>query len=376
MEWIAEGRVRVDGKRAPKGSPVQAGARISVERPPPDQPAPQPELPIRIVHADAHLVVADKPAGMPSHPLKPGERGTAANALVGRFPELAQVGPSPREGGLVHRLDSDTSGLLLAARTDAAHAMLRAQFAARTVEKGYLALVAGEIHAGGEIAVPLLHDPRDPRRMQAASDAAYAEEHGARPAVTRFEPVERRGGFTLLDVEIPTGVMHQIRAHLAFIGHALAGDALYGGPVVAGLGRHFLHAARLAFGHPDGSRARYESALPPDLAAVLAGLQSRARAGAGFGARAGAGPDQARGPVLLGYVVVSLEAHPLERLAVHVALRFLLQVAAAHHRGVGRGALALLRGRARGHPHADLEVPLAGHLRHLGMFGAGRRGLH
>jgi len=90
--------------------------------------------------------------------------------------------------------------------------------------------------------------------------------------VTRFAPVERRGGFTLLEIEIPTGVMHQIRAHLAFIGHPLAGDALYGGPMLAGLDRHFLHAARLAFAHPDGSRARYESALPPDLAAALAVL--------------------------------------------------------------------------------------------------------
>jgi 23S rRNA pseudouridine1911/1915/1917 synthase len=272
MEWIAEGRVRVDGRRAPKGAPVQAGARIAVEKPPPDQPVPQPELPIRIVHADAHIVVADKPAGMPSHPLKPGEKGTAANALVGRFPELARIGPSPREGGLVHRLDTDTSGLLLAARTEGAHAQLRAQFAARTVEKGYLALVAGELHAGGEIALPLLHDPKDPRRMLPASDPAYAEEHGARPAVTTFAPRERRGGFTLLDVEIATGVMHQIRAHLSFIGHPLAGDPLYGGPELSGLGRHFLHAARLGFSHPDGSRARYESVLPADLAAVLAGL--------------------------------------------------------------------------------------------------------
>ncbi|HZX93296.1 MAG TPA: RluA family pseudouridine synthase [Myxococcales bacterium] len=272
MEWIAEGRVRIDGRRAPKGAPVPAGARISVQRPPPDQPAPQPELPIRIVHADAHLVVADKPAGMPSHPLKPGETGTAANALVGRFPELAQIGPSPREGGLVHRLDTDTSGLLLAARTAAAHALLRAQFTARTVDKGYLALVAGEIHAGGEIALPLAHDPRDARKMMAVSDPDYAEEHAARNAVTRFAPVERRGGFTLLEVEIPTGVMHQIRAHLAFIGHPLAGDELYGGPLPAGLSRHFLHAARLAFAHPDGSRARYESPLPADLSAALAGL--------------------------------------------------------------------------------------------------------
>ncbi len=272
MEWIAQGRVRVEGRRAPKGAPVQAGARISVTLPPSDEPVGQPELPIRIVHADAYLVVADKPAGMPSHPLEPAERGTAANALVGRFPELARVGPSPREGGLVHRLDTDTSGLLLAARTDAAHAMLRAQFSARTVEKGYLALVSGEIHAGGEIALPLLHDPGEPRRMLAASDPEYAAAHGARPAVTRFAPVERRGGFTLLEVEIPTGVMHQIRAHLAFIGHPLAGDVLYGGPLLPGLPRHFLHASRLGFAHPDGSRARYESPLPPDLAAALRGL--------------------------------------------------------------------------------------------------------
>ena len=272
MDWIAEGRVRIDGRRAPKGSPVPAGARVSVERPPPDQPVPQPDLPIRIVHADACLVVADKPAGMPSHPLKPGEKGTAANALVGRFPELAGVGPQQREGGLVHRLDTDTSGLLLAARTDAAHAMLRAQFAARTVDKGYLALVAGELHAGGEIALPLAHDPKDARKMLAASDAEYAEAHGARPAVTRFAPVERRSGFTLLEVEIPTGVMHQIRAHLAFIGHPLVGDDLYGGPELPGLRRHFLHSARQGFSHPDGSRARFESPLPPDLAAALEAL--------------------------------------------------------------------------------------------------------
>jgi 23S rRNA pseudouridine1911/1915/1917 synthase len=273
MEWIAEDRVRVDGRRARKGAQVGPGARVSVRRPPPDAPAPQPELPLRIVHADSHLVVADKPAGMPSHPLKPGETGTAANALVGRFPELAAVGASPREGGLVHRLDTDTSGLLLAARTDAAHALLRAQFAGRTVEKGYLALVAGELHAGGEIDVPLAHDPHDSRKVRAASDPDWADAHGARRAATRFTPVARRGGFTLLEVEIATGVLHQIRAHLAFIGHPLAGDALYGGPSLPGLSRHFLHAARLAFAHPGGGRPRFDSPLPEDLASALDGLR-------------------------------------------------------------------------------------------------------
>jgi 23S rRNA pseudouridine1911/1915/1917 synthase len=270
MEWIAEDRVRVDGRRSAKGAQIGPGARVSVRRPPPDSPVPQPELPIRIVHADSHVVVADKPAGMPSHPLKPGETGTAANALTGRFPELAGIGPAPREGGLVHRLDADTSGLLLAARTEAAHAMLREQFTARTVEKGYLALVAGELHAGGEIDVPLAHDPGDARKVRPASDPEWAEAHGARSALTRFTPIERRAGFTLVEVEIATGVLHQIRAHLAFIGHPLAGDARYGGPALSGLRRHFLHASRLGFSHPDGTKARYSSPLPEDLAAVLA----------------------------------------------------------------------------------------------------------
>jgi 23S rRNA pseudouridine1911/1915/1917 synthase len=273
MEWVADGRVRIDGRRAPKGQQVSAGQRLTVELPPSDAPVPQPELQLRIIHADAHLVVADKPAGMPSHPLKPGETGTAANALVGRFPELAQVGAAAREGGLVHRLDTDTSGLLLAARTAPAHAALRAQFSARTVEKGYLALAAGEIHASGEVALPLAHDPHDARKVRAASDPEWAELHGARPALTRFAPVERHSGFTLLEVEIPTGVLHQIRAHLAFIGHPLAGDALYGGPDLPGLHRHFLHAARLAFQHPDRSQARFQSALPADLASVLESLR-------------------------------------------------------------------------------------------------------
>jgi len=148
----------------------------------------------------------------------------------------------------------------------------RAHFYRRRIARlfpGYLALVAGEIHAGGEIALPLLHDPHDARKVRAASDPEWAEAHGARPAATRFTPVERRGGFTLVEVEIATGVLHQIRAHLAFIGHPLAGDALYGGPQLPGLSRHFLHAARLAFAHPDGTRPRRRPLRPLRHAALL-----------------------------------------------------------------------------------------------------------
>jgi 23S rRNA pseudouridine1911/1915/1917 synthase len=147
--------------------------------------------------------------------------------------------------------------------------MLREQFTARTVDKGYLALVAGELHAGGEIALPLAHDGP---KMRPVSDLDYAEEHGARPALTTFVPLERRGGFTLLEVQIATGVMHQIRAHLAFIGHPLAGDGLYGGPPLPGLSRHFLHASRLGFAHPEGGRARFDSPLPADLLAAFFSL--------------------------------------------------------------------------------------------------------
>jgi 23S rRNA pseudouridine1911/1915/1917 synthase len=134
--------------------------------------------------------------------------------------------------------------------------------------------VAGErMPDEGEVRPDLVHDPHDARKVRAASDPEWAQAHGARPASTRFTPVERRAGFTLVEVEIATGVLHQIRAHLAFIGHPLAGDALDGGPQLPGLSRHFLHAARLAFAHPDGSRPRYHSPLPRDLAAVLETLR-------------------------------------------------------------------------------------------------------
>ena len=127
--------------------------------------------------------------------------------------------------------------------------------------------------ASGEIALPLAHDPHDVRKVRAAGDPEWGEMHGARPAVTRYASLERRAGFTLLEVQIPTGVLRQIRAHLAFLGHPLAGDALYGGPEVPGLARHFLHAARLSFTHPDGRKVTLASNLPSDLAEAFAALK-------------------------------------------------------------------------------------------------------
>ncbi len=278
MQLVEEDRVRLNGKRVPKGATVSLGARLTVRLPPADAPTPQPDLPIGILHADPAVIVADKPAGMPSHPLKPGELGTAANALVGRFADLVTAGGSPREGGLVHRLDTATSGCLIAARTPEALAALRAQFDAHTVEKTYLALVEGHVHSEGAIDAAIAHDESDPRRVRVSSDVAWGVEHRARPARTLYAPQERLGSagtaFTLLRVQIPTGVLHQIRAHLAHIGHPVVGDALYGGPAIAGLQRHFLHASAIAFDHPQsGQRLSFESPLPSELRDALARLR-------------------------------------------------------------------------------------------------------
>lgn len=273
MDAIAAGRVRVDGRRARKGDPVRPGARI-VAALEDEAPVPEPDLAIPILYADDALIVADKPAGMPTHPLEPGERGTAANALVARFPEMLAVGPDRRAPGIAHRLDTLTSGLLLAARTNEAWANLRQAFSQRSIRKRYLALAAGTIDVPGECTVPLAHEPRDARRMRACPDRVEADKLDARPALTTFTPLRRFPGFSLLEVEIPTGVMHQIRAHLAHLGHPVAGDSLYGGPPAPpGMERFFLHAAGLMLAHPaTGLPASFESPLPAELERWLASL--------------------------------------------------------------------------------------------------------
>jgi 23S rRNA pseudouridine1911/1915/1917 synthase len=264
---IEEGRVRVNGRRARKGAPVPAGGRVEVFAQASLSPVPEPDLALEVVRADALFVVACKPALWPTHPLRPLERGTAANALVARFPDLVGVGEE-RAPGLVHRLDTGTSGLLLAARTAGAFANLRAQFTARTVVKEYLALVHGEVRGPLDLALPIGHDPKDPARMQAGDGVPRA-----RAAETRVFPVRAGAGWSLVRCAIPTGVRHQIRVHLAAAGHPVAGDALYGG--VAGElglapGRHALHAAALEFAHPGtGERVRCEAPVPEDFAAAL-----------------------------------------------------------------------------------------------------------
>jgi 23S rRNA pseudouridine1911/1915/1917 synthase len=263
---IGEGGVRVNGRRARKGVRLQPGDVVTVPALPASL-APEPELSLPIVYEDDALVAVDKPGGMPGHALDPRQRGTAAAFLLARYPEMAAVG-DPLAPGLVHRLDTGTSGLLLAARTAAAHAAVRASLRARAVEKRYLAVVDGAARAlhGRRVSAPLAHDPRDRRRMVPASGTARAW-----PAETVLSVLGTGAGRALVEATIRTGVTHQVRVHLAHLGHPVLGDVLYGGrPDALAAGRHALHACRVTLPHHPGGRSlTLESALPAELRALM-----------------------------------------------------------------------------------------------------------
>lgn len=273
---FALGQVRVRGRRARASDPAQPGAPVELEiEAPAGPPEPEPDAPLSVLLETARAVVVDKPAGVAVHPLAPGEGGTLAAAVIARFPECAGASPDPREGGAVQRLDLETSGCVLFARDLAAWELLHAQLKARAVEKRYLALVVGRLPAGGVCSVPLAQ--RGGRVVPAPDAEARLAARGLRPrpAETHYELERAFAEHTLLRVRIVTGVMHQIRAHLAWLGHPVAGDALYGGAAATlpGLGRHFLHATRLAFEAPGAGRVAAESPLPRELEAVLARLE-------------------------------------------------------------------------------------------------------
>lgn len=280
---LADGEVKVGGRVARKGDRVAPGDAVDLAREPAVgaelAPVAQPELPLAVLHQDELVVAVDKPAGMPSHPLAAGETGTVANALVARFPGCAGAGADPREAGLVHRLDRGTSGVLLAARTPDAWHALRDGFRRGRASKRYLALVAG---AAGDGASDAALVQRGRRAVVAREDS----QPGALAAATTWRARGTAAAgpgrvVTLVEVQIATGRMHQVRAHLAAAGHPLVGDALYGGPVelqLAGreplrLSLPFLHAAALEVDHPAGTgRLALEAPLPPERAALLARL--------------------------------------------------------------------------------------------------------
>src|SRR5215212_6311457 len=265
---IESGRVRVDGQQRKPKFRMTPGEVVSVEIPPPqiDEILPEP-IPLAIVYEDADVIVVDKPAGMVVHPAPGHPRGTLANALLGHVPHLS-VGGSQRPG-IVHRLDKDTSGLIAAAKTDRGRTSLVSQWEERSVEKTYLALVTGSVaDEEATIDAPIGRDPKNRQRM--------AVLRSGRPAVTHFRVLERFPNATLLKLSIETGRTHQIRVHLAFIGHAIVGDQLYGRARPEGphLERQFLHASALAFRLPDGAALRLESPLPDDLREVLDRLRA------------------------------------------------------------------------------------------------------
>ena len=271
---IAAGGVRVDGRAVKASHRLRAGERVAVEVPP---PAPEELLPepaeLAIVHEDAHVLVVDKPAGMVVHPGAGHARGTLAAAVLAHAPGVAGVG-GPRRPGIVHRLDKDTSGLLVLAKTPAAYASLVAQLARRAVTRRYLVVVHGRVaHDAGVVDAPLGRHPRDRVRM------AVRPAGRGRPAVTRWRVLERFTRCTYLEVRLETGRTHQIRVHLASLGHPVVGDDVYGGrrrpPSPVPLAGYALHAATLAFVHPaTGERVEFRAPLPARMERLLSHLRN------------------------------------------------------------------------------------------------------
>jgi 23S rRNA pseudouridine1911/1915/1917 synthase len=275
------GHVLVDGRPAKAAARLRGGERVEVTLPDPEPSGlVAQDLPLAVLYEDADLVVLDKAAGMVVHPARGSPHSTVVNALLHR---LGAGAPGDRLG-LVHRLDKETSGCLVVAKTEPALAALQASFKARTVEKTYLALCHGRPASDGRLDTPYGRHPRDRTRFTARVESA-------RRAVTEWRVREAFPGAALLEVTLHTGRTHQIRVHLAEAGHPLLADVMYGGarrearlppddPVrraAAAVGRQALHAWRLAFDHPrTGKRLRFEAPVPRDLEAALSALRSAA----------------------------------------------------------------------------------------------------
>jgi 23S rRNA pseudouridine1911/1915/1917 synthase len=257
---IDAGHVRVDGRSRAKRHAVSAGERIEVDGRLEPPAAEAVDVPFVVAYEDEHLLIVDKPAGVVVHPARGHQTGTLAQALTGR----GVGGDQPWRAGLVHRLDRDTSGLLVVAKSDPVHRALKRQLSERLIRREYLALVAGHPAARtGTIDAPIGRDRRDRMRMSIDTDAP-------RDARTQFELERLLARTALLRVMLDTGRTHQIRVHLAAIGNPVCGDPTYGTTGSYGLERQFLHAQRLAFAHPITAEALdVRSPLPEDLARAL-----------------------------------------------------------------------------------------------------------
>ncbi|MCA1632742.1 MAG: RluA family pseudouridine synthase [Acidobacteria bacterium] len=278
--YVEDGDVLVGGVAAKPSYKLRAGEQIEVEIPAPPPVDLTPEnIPLDIIHEDEELVVVNKPAGMVTHPAAGVRAGTLANALAFHFQHLSRHAGAFRPG-IVHRLDRDTSGLIVVAKNAQAHEFLSEQFRARTIFKSYVALAHGSAERdSGRIEQAIGRDPRHRTRMAVRRE-------GGREALSLWRVRRRFERFTLLDVEIKTGRTHQIRVHLAHIKHPVVGDATYGGgrdrnlpdntlrDRIAALGRHFLHAERLSFKHPlSGETLSFNAPLPVELQEFLDSLE-------------------------------------------------------------------------------------------------------
>jgi 23S rRNA pseudouridine1911/1915/1917 synthase len=263
QDWIEQGRVLVNGSREKRSFLLKGAERIDVE---PAELAPlraTPEdLPLEVLYEDSDVIAINKPAGMVVHAGAGQHSGTLVNAVLHRFRKLSTVAGDLRPG-IVHRLDRFTSGVILVARNDAAHRNLAGQFASREVEKIYLALVHGRVKKDqGRLTTPIARDPIRRTRMTARLASG-------RQASTSYQVLKRFDKFTLLEVKIGTGRTHQIRVHLASVGHPVVGDKLYGAPASA-LGRYFLHARQITFTSPStGERITVTAPLASELEQYL-----------------------------------------------------------------------------------------------------------
>lgn len=266
QRWIEQGAVLVNGGDCRAGRRVLPGDRVEIVLPDPQPSGLAAEaIPLTILYEDSDLIAVDKPAGLVVHPAAGHGGGTLVNAILYHSPDIQGVGGVQRPG-IVHRLDKDTSGIILVAKNDAAHRHLQAQFKARTVAKTYLAVIHGHIEpTRGRIDAPIGRDPRHRQRMAVVPLAS------GREAVTDYETQVNWGPASLIAAFPRTGRTHQIRVHFAALGHPLVGDTTYGprrDPFH--LGRHFLHAHRLQFQRPsDGVSLDLRSPLPPDLQALI-----------------------------------------------------------------------------------------------------------
>lgn len=260
---IAQGCVALDGKMANKASTrLKVGQAVELRIPEPAQTGlAAQDIPLEVVYEDADLLVVNKRAGMTTHPAPGHPDGTLVNAALARCPDLQAIGGTVRPG-IVHRLDKDTSGLMVVAKNDAAHKGLSEQLKRREFTKEYIALAHGRVSpVEAVIDAPIGRDGGNRKRMAIAQ--------GGREAVTRYKVVNWYPAHTLVEIMPTTGRTHQIRVHFAALGYPLVGDATYG-KAYAGLERHFLHASRLGFRHPrDGGYREFRVGLPEELEAVL-----------------------------------------------------------------------------------------------------------